>query len=768
MSPPISPPTLVVVLLAASFASAAEPFPNTWVKLDKAAVEGRRHDVPLGYSLDLKRFLVLGGRSNFDDYKKPRSYDELALDLKEGEWENWFPAGKDWGPRFGPCRAPGWKNETFGFKDVEGNVRPNWTVYGTFSLGQKYDYDSDDKCFYFYAGGHTFRYDPAARKWVDLAPKTDPEKELGGVLLWSSMCYDRRNKQFLLFGGGNIQSERGDPGTWTYSPTDNAWTQLVLDKQPPARANSRLVYDPVHRKAVLFGGDRLDQLQSDTWTFDVVARKWEEKKPERCPSPRAGQAMLWLPKARKVLLLGGYGYTSTTEYMASLYRQLPFEAWTYDAEADRWELLKRWQRRRRPASPPQGPMNAFLPAAVDEDDVVVALGDDGTWTCRIDATQTDAADTLTIGVKPGAVERRTGSYDPAWYKEGVPAADPAKVEADLKDLKPNEWALRPTPRAPGMNMDWGSAAFAPDADAIVRFSGGHCAYSGTAPLVYDVKTDRYSLPFAPELPLEFIYSNDQVGGEWTFQGNPWMACHTYKTTGYDPNLKRLVFAAHDFTYFFDPTTGKWSRNGEQNPFRRNCFVVTLCATPKGVVAWADKRDHDAAGLWRLDPEKQTWQPLTLTGRLPAKSPDRHGMAYDSKRDRLLFFSDADKDKGDATAYDLQTGEAKSLNAAGKDKAAAPSRETVYIPEADAVLVGARVHADDKLCWLLYDCGKNAWFGVELPGADPIGKGTGSDAFNNSMGLMYDPNRGLVWAVGQYSDVHVLRFDLKSAKIHELK
>jgi hypothetical protein len=87
------------------------------------------------------------------------------------------------------------------------------------------------------------------------------------------------------------------------------------------------------------------------------------------------------------------------------------------------------------------------------------------------------------------------------------------------------------------------------------------------------------------LSLEFIYSNDQVSGEWSFQGNPWMSCHTYKTTGYDPNLKRLVFAAHD---------------------------------------------------------------------------------YDSKRDRLLFFSDADKDKGDATAYDMKTGEAKSLNAADKE------------------------------------------------------------------------------------------------------
>ncbi len=93
--------------------------------------------------------------------------------------------------------------------------------------------------------GRTFRYDPVERQWSDLAPKTNPETELGGILLWSSMCYDRHNKRFVLFGGGNVQTERGDPGTWTYTPASNIWTQLKLDLQPPQRANSRLCYDPV-------------------------------------------------------------------------------------------------------------------------------------------------------------------------------------------------------------------------------------------------------------------------------------------------------------------------------------------------------------------------------------------------------------------------------------------------------------------------------------------------------------------------------------------
>jgi hypothetical protein len=81
-----------------------------------------------------------------------------------------------------------------------------------------------------------------------------------------------------------------------------------------------------------------------------------------------------------------------------------------------------------------------------------------------------------------------------------------------------------------------------------------------------------------------------------------------------------------------------------------------------------------------------------------------------------------------------------------------------------VLVGAHVEADGKPLWPLYDCAKNAWFGVELAGTDPVGKG----GFNNSMGLMYDPGRKLLWAVGQNGHLFVLRFDPKQAKLHPLR
>lgn len=749
---------VAVLLLVAASAFGAEP--NTWVKIDGGAIEGRRWDVPLAYSPELKRFLVLGGRTDQANYKKERPYDVLSIAPEKGaKWRNELPEfGSKWGEETGLVKAPGWKGETWGFSDTEGHTRPNWTVYGTFSLGAKYDYDPDTGAFYFLAGGSTSKYDPKAREWTNLR-RTGPEGALGGILLWSSMCYDRDARRFVLFGGGNVPTERGDPGTWTFDPEARRWDQVNAANEPPQRANSRLVYDPVNKRTVLFGGDQLDQLVSDTWVYDSTKKAWTDQKPKVSPAPRAGHALLWLPKAKKVLLLGGYTYTSTSEYVASLYKPLPLEAWTYDAATNEWAFLGKWDKDGPAVAP-----NTTLAAAVDENDTVLLLdAKNQSWFCSVDASKPDADGAAKFGAAPGAAVRRTGSHDPKWYSEGLPAPDNTAADTRLKMLKPNEWFKQPTPRRPGMNMDWGSAVYDPHNDKIIRFSGGHSAYSGTAPFVYDVKSDRYSLPFAPEYPIEYVYSNDQVHGEWSFKGNPWMTGHTYKSTGYDANLKQFVFAGRDRTYFFDARTEKWSRAGEKNPFTASFYRNTVCATPEGAVVWASQRDGSGSWVWRLDAESRTWKPLEKTGKpqLPQMDADHHGLAFDGKRNRLLFFSDIGDKKGQVAVYDLKTSEVSWLKPEGMAKALAHCRETVYIPEADLVLIGARVaDADGALVWLAYDCAKNAWVGIPLGGDDPIGK---KGPFNNSMGLMYDPGRAVVWAVGQHSEVYALKFDPTKAK-----
>ena len=109
---------------------------NQWVKLDKAEV--KRVDAPLVYEPERKRFMILGGSIGWDEYRKPHPFDELALDLAAGQWENWLPTGKDWGTQFGDSKAPAWKSEHWSLADAAGNCRPNLTVYRGLFLHNQY------------------------------------------------------------------------------------------------------------------------------------------------------------------------------------------------------------------------------------------------------------------------------------------------------------------------------------------------------------------------------------------------------------------------------------------------------------------------------------------------------------------------------------------------------------------------------------------------------------------------------------------------------
>ena len=184
---------------------------NRWLKQEKAAI-GPDAPVAVVWAPKVKRFMSLGWISGQYDKRAPYTYDELAFDTAAGEWENWLPEGKEWGPKVGPCKAPGWKQL---FTDTDGNTRPNWpSYYWLLGAASNCTYLPEDGTFLFYINGHTFSYDPVKRAWKNLVAKGDPQNatKLKTQLFWGSICYDEARKHVVLFGGGNADTPRGDPG----------------------------------------------------------------------------------------------------------------------------------------------------------------------------------------------------------------------------------------------------------------------------------------------------------------------------------------------------------------------------------------------------------------------------------------------------------------------------------------------------------------------------------------------------------------------------
>ncbi|MHC4913993.1 MAG: Kelch repeat-containing protein [Planctomycetota bacterium] len=529
--------------------------------------------------------------------------------------------------------------------------------------------------------------------------------------------------------------------------------------EPPPRAHSPMVYDPATKKIVLFGGDRLDMLHGDTWVYDCATRKWEERRPELSPSPRAGHAFLYLPESKKLALVGGYRFDAQTGYWGPLYRQLPVQAWTYDVGGNKWSFIKEWslgdRRKKIPGEAPSymRSKGVGFTLSVGEGDVLLFPGST-TWACRLDVSKPDASGAAERGAKPGAVEWRTGPYDPNWYLTGEAPTETA-FQAKLKSVSANQWTIVTGKGTllPRQNRDWGTAVYDPDRQAIYRWSGGHSAHCGSDIPVFSMETGRYHQKYAPSFPLDGIGSCGSQPSRSTFLGRPWISAHTYHSYAYDPVSKKMICCGHNsFSFVFDPAGSSWTfKKQPAGMDRDNFYTLTLCSTPTGPYAWTR-----FGTLFKYDGKSDSWSEVKTSGeKLTGTKCDNAGMCYDSKRDRLIMTHASFN--GALVAVDLKTMTAKRLSPKGMAKATGHFlRETCYDASRDVVVVATRGKRKytGPMTWPVYDCAKNAWVAVEVSGPNCSGC---------SMGLMYDPVRENVVAVDTNSRVYILKLDMAKGK-----
>jgi len=486
-----------------------------------------------------------------------------------------------------------------------------------------------------------------------------------------------------------------------------------LDAEPPPRALSPLVYDSRSKRFVLFGGDHLDYLSNDTWIFDPAKRKWQQRHPTSAPPPRANHTLK--TDDGKVLLSGGYTYTSNTDYMGGQYRDLADGDWTYDVATNTWTG--------------QGK-----------------------------------------GVPADTRVYRTGPFHPDFYLRG-PRPDAADFTHWLATVPANTWKTTKPLHLPHLNRDWGTAVLDLDHDLILRWSGGHCAHGGTDVLHYHLNTNRWELSNPVEFPLGQLYSNTSYPDGFNFNLRPWITGHTYQNYGYDPLAARMIFTGRPRNfYLYDPVVGEWTgRAAKPRGMSYNsCFyTLTVCPTPRGLVAWTQE-----GRVFRFDAARKDWIELEQKrGKLPGSAVDNSTVVYDSKRNRLVFarkgYGDKAKYDGELHTLDLTTGIVGKLTPQGANAASAISYlcQIRYDPEHDLMLVGATLPPVDGFRRTpAYDCAGNRWVSLKIIGDDPSGK-TGR---NVSLGLMYDVKRKLFWAVDTNSNVYVLRLDVKTADVKALE
>lgn len=741
---------------------------NTWTRLNGDTVTGVgcKNWSALVYSADSNRFFSTLGWVFNGNWDPASRYSDLCMHLSDPRWINFLPHdslyGK-WADSTGGTRSSAGRNFEFAsFKTVEGYLRPA-VYYSTHKAFYQYAYDSDSACIYYYLSNRTIRYDTRTRRWDTLTVPVHPAGAEGGAtpVIWGSMCYDPHNKEVLLFGGADADVRNGDCGTWVYKPSANTWTRLDLAIQPPPRCLAQMAYDAKNNVIILFGGDHLDQIFADTWVYDCAAKTWSEKKPAISPSPRAGHALVYLPKSRFVVLMGGFKYTPTnmnngpSSYPG--YSTIsPFELWRYDAAANEWKLLKAFA-----ASDTAPAWRFHSVAAADTGDRIIALGDSAmyngwikiTYRLDCDPSAVDETGTIANGVPAGTLCRMTHAGDPAWFDSSA-APNPDSLAELYRTLPLNTWVRMTPPRSPYRGRDWGTRVLSPDHDCMLVWSGGHSAYCGSDVPQYYMGTDRWKIGYSPELMLELNGDGGNSGNYcnmFTFNNRPFMTGHSYRNYCYSSVHKKMVkHHPSKYTFLYDPVRMDWDTakvlnpSGDAGGIYHNC----LTNTPHGAFGWIRFIRGCCTSyfdFYLLD-STLAWKKLPIKGdtAVPAYYCEDGNALYDSKRDRMLIVSSTER--GQVWEYRFSDSTMAKLNPTGDyDAANTYWREGAYLPAQDKlILMGNGRHR-------LYNCAANTW---ELL---TVAKGPGVGVTSSvSSGYAYDPKRDLVWDIEQHCEVYVMR------------
>jgi hypothetical protein len=297
---------------------------------------------------------------------------------------------------------------------------------------------------------------------------------------------------------------------------------------------------------------------------------------------------------------------------------------------------------------------------------------------------------------------------------------------------------------------------------LLQWDGGHAAYCGNDVLHYSIRTNRCSIgSYLPEFALNWDASMLGPPSSQTFADRPHQA-HGYKHYGFDPPTGKMISFSQKSGrrwFVYDPHTRDWKGTFGPPVSRKlkGGHNFTCTPHPKGLLVWASPKQ-----LWQLDGQTMTWRKLPLRGALPRMRVDCHGMAYDSKRERLLFFSMYLK--GNVVACDMASGEVEALGPPGGRQLVNYIREALYVPHADVVFAGTRSPLPDgKMGWMVYDCGRNAWVAVRLAGDSLFKRAAGR--YGVSLGLSYDAGRKLIWGVDAYTNIFALRLDMKTPAVH---
>ncbi len=167
-------------------------------------------------------------------------------------------------------------------------------------------------------------YNPAANTYSEGNDAFNIRDGAGGTWLPD-------DKLFMIVNGVEYA---GKPETGFYAPGNNTW--ISGPNNPPFREYPTLVWDDLHKIAILYGGTKTggtDGLTNEIWLYDPTTNSWTLLPNSSGPSVY-GHGAVWDPDNHQMLVIGGINTAGETGAVYSMKLQHSPQGWlessTYD------------------------------------------------------------------------------------------------------------------------------------------------------------------------------------------------------------------------------------------------------------------------------------------------------------------------------------------------------------------------------------------------------------------------------------------------------
>jgi len=131
-------------------------------------------------------------------------------------------------------------------------------------------------------GGGTWTFDPLAGVWTK-AKAVTPRIDVGYYAAGSEVTFNAVHKRTVIYSYGRLATYDAAAQTRTTVPPRQLPDSAPLMTGPLARLHHTLVYDPINKRVLMFGGQSQMpagwQSLDDVWAYDLTSRTWAQVVP---------------------------------------------------------------------------------------------------------------------------------------------------------------------------------------------------------------------------------------------------------------------------------------------------------------------------------------------------------------------------------------------------------------------------------------------------------------------------------------------------------